>query len=86
MIPEEGLDWVMTTVNTLWRVHKSRVKKQYYYAFDNDDERWKNRPETMSDQQFWDLLQYWNMEEIEVNCKPLIEQKFYIFQFLILLI
>ncbi|KAL6574453.1 hypothetical protein OROHE_001357 [Orobanche hederae] len=65
MIPEEGFDWVMTTVNTLWRTHKSRVKKQYYYAFDNDDDRWKNRPETMSDQQFLDLLQYWNMEDIE---------------------
>lgn len=65
MIPEEGCDYVMTTVNTLWCVHKSRVKKQHYYAFDNDDDRWKNRPETMSDQQFLDLLQYWNMEEIE---------------------
>lgn len=77
MIPQEGLDWVMTTVNTLWRVHKSRVKKQHYYAFDSDDERWKNRPETMSDQQFLDLLQYWNMEEIEVFVHLSFKEVFY---------
>lgn len=66
MIPEEGLDYVMTTINILWRVHKLRVKKQHYYAYDNDDDRRKNCLKTMSDQQLLDLLQYRNMEEIEI--------------------
>ncbi|CAH9109533.1 unnamed protein product, partial [Cuscuta epithymum] len=62
MVPIEGRKWVMSTINDLWRVHKSRMKDKHYYAYTTDARRWKNRPKTISEQQFRDLLNYWDLE------------------------
>ncbi|XP_065870332.1 uncharacterized protein [Euphorbia lathyris] len=65
VISEDGRPWVMTTISGAWRVYKSRIKKKHYTAYDNDDERRKNRPDFLSDEQFETLLQFWNDDKVK---------------------
>ncbi|CAH9095149.1 unnamed protein product [Cuscuta epithymum] len=65
MVPMEGQKWVFSTINDLWRVHKSRMKKAHYYAYTTNEERWKNRPKTIPENIFKDLVNYWNVDEVE---------------------
>ena len=60
----------MGIVGERWRCHKCSMKKQHYYKYDTDDERWKYRPTTISDDQFKILLEYWNCPAIEVLFCP----------------
>uniref|UniRef100_A0A803N910 Transposase n=1 Tax=Chenopodium quinoa TaxID=63459 RepID=A0A803N910_CHEQI len=53
----------MDAVNNCWRYHKCQIKKKHFYAYDNDALRWKNKPDTISNLQFRDLLLYWNTDE-----------------------
>lgn len=43
----------------LWRLHKSRIKAEYYSKYETDEERLKHRPLTIPLEQFRVLLQYW---------------------------
>ncbi|XP_021763843.1 uncharacterized protein LOC110728515 isoform X2 [Chenopodium quinoa] len=63
MVPDGGISWVMDAVNNCWRYHKCQIKKKHFYAYDNDALRWKNKPNTISNLQFRDLLLYWNTDE-----------------------
>ncbi|XP_021773732.1 uncharacterized protein LOC110737709 [Chenopodium quinoa] len=63
MVPDGGISWVMDAVNNCWRYHKCQIKKKHFYAYDNDALRWKNKPDTISNLQFRDLLLYWNTDE-----------------------
>uniref|UniRef100_A0A803MDF8 Transposase-associated domain-containing protein n=1 Tax=Chenopodium quinoa TaxID=63459 RepID=A0A803MDF8_CHEQI len=63
MVPHAGLNWVMDAVNSCWKYYKCQIKKKHFYAYDTDDLRWKHKPDTISDQMFEDLLQYWHTDE-----------------------
>ncbi|XP_057247174.1 uncharacterized protein LOC125492854 [Beta vulgaris subsp. vulgaris] len=69
MVPDQGKKWVFESINASWRGHKCRVKQKHYYAHETDEKRWENRPKTVSDSQFKDLLEYWNCSLIEKEAK-----------------
>ncbi|XP_021756876.1 uncharacterized protein LOC110721947 [Chenopodium quinoa] len=63
MVPHAGLNWVMDAVNSCWKYYKCQIKKKHFYAYDTDDLRWEHKPDSISDQMFQDLLQYWHTNE-----------------------
>ncbi|XP_065876739.1 uncharacterized protein [Euphorbia lathyris] len=64
-ISEAGKPWMMRTMSDAWRVYKSRIKKSYYKAYDNNNDRRKNRPNFLPDKEFETLLQFWNDAKVE---------------------
>lgn len=65
MVPEEGKKYVLESVNECWHVYKSRVKKIHFYKMPVEL-RWSNRPNGVPDDQFKNLLDYWNDPAVEV--------------------
>lgn len=65
MVPEAGRAWVMEAINESWKGHKCRTKKKHFYAYPTDALRWLHKPETISEPQFRELLQYWHTKEVE---------------------
>lgn len=65
-IPQQGEKWVFNTFNSLWRTHKSRMKKAHYTKYDTDEERIQNRPDQIPLEEFKMLLKYWSDEGVQV--------------------
>ncbi|XP_021728356.1 uncharacterized protein LOC110695433 isoform X2 [Chenopodium quinoa] len=68
MVPEAGREWVMQAINGSWKAHKCFTKRNYFSAYPTDDLRWFHKPDTISEPQFRELLQYWHSKEAEVLC------------------
>ncbi|KAL8155641.1 hypothetical protein AgCh_000876 [Apium graveolens] len=68
-IPPGGLKWINKTLNTCWRVHKSRVKKEHYTKYDSDELRIENRPLKIPLEDFKLLLKYWADEGVQSLAK-----------------
>lgn len=66
IISEEGKDYVLSSIGVLWRSYKSRLKGRHYFKFNNEKDRWQNRPKIVPDAHFRDLLDYWDLEEVQV--------------------
>ncbi|KAL8147689.1 hypothetical protein AgCh_005133 [Apium graveolens] len=66
-IPAQGEKYLNKTLNTLWRVHKSRVKKAHYTKYDSDEKRIQNKPHEIPLTDFKVLLKYWADEEVQEN-------------------
>lgn len=66
IISEEGKDHVLTSVGKLWCRHKCSVKAKHFTPYENDDDRLSNAPDTMPEEYFKDLLEYWNLELVQV--------------------
>ncbi|XP_063937382.1 uncharacterized protein LOC108203821 [Daucus carota subsp. sativus] len=64
VIPEEGYDWVMTTMRDLFRGYKARIRRDYYYKYQTGEERLENRPREVPLKDFKILLEYWADEKI----------------------
>ena len=60
IIPDEGKDWVLRTLDDNWRVYKSRIKSRCFKKFNNDRDRIKSKPANIPLEQFMALLRYWN--------------------------
>ncbi|XP_074338399.1 uncharacterized protein LOC141676612 [Apium graveolens] len=67
IIPEEGKGWVLRTMTELWRIHKSRVKAEYYTKYSTDVERLQNRPDSILLEKFKVLLEYWGDEDVQTK-------------------
>ncbi|KAL8115937.1 hypothetical protein AgCh_022435 [Apium graveolens] len=65
-IPAQGKKYLNKTLNTLWRVHKSHVKKAHYSNYDSDEKLIQNRPHEIPLEDFKVLLKYWADEEVQV--------------------
>ncbi|KAL8124269.1 hypothetical protein AgCh_012061 [Apium graveolens] len=65
-IPAQREKYLNKTLNTLWRVHKSRVKKAHYTKYDSDEKWIQNRPHEIPHEDFKVLLKYWAEEEVQV--------------------
>ncbi|XP_021851010.1 uncharacterized protein [Spinacia oleracea] len=50
IVPEAGRKYAMEAVNTSWRSYKCRFKKNHFYAYATDELRWKNKPDTISEE------------------------------------
>ena len=57
---------MLESVNGNWRTYKSRLKSLHYLAYDTDEERWAKRPSTVPENQFRELLTYWDSPEGKV--------------------
>lgn len=56
---------MLQSIRDSWRVFKSRIKRDHYYKYDNDEARWENRPTRVLDSHFKVLLQYWNDSTVQ---------------------
>lgn len=65
IIPEEGKDWVLRTLDDNWRVYKSRVKSRCFTKYDNDEDRIRSKPPNIPLEQFKVLLKYWSDESVQ---------------------
>lgn len=61
----------MRTIRDAWRVYKCRIKKNHYTAYDNDDERIKNRPDDIPLAEFKALVAYWGTAKVKVYLQSL---------------
>ncbi|KAL2930329.1 Fructose dehydrogenase cytochrome subunit, partial [Bienertia sinuspersici] len=55
----------MKTMDDQWRAYKSKMKSEHYYAYKTDAERLKSCPQTMPENQFRALINYWNSEPVK---------------------
>uniref|UniRef100_A0A803N8S7 Transposase n=1 Tax=Chenopodium quinoa TaxID=63459 RepID=A0A803N8S7_CHEQI len=70
MVPEAGREWVMQAINGSWKDHKCLTKKNFFYAYPTDALRWFHKPDTISEPQFRELLQYWHSKVAEKQQDP----------------
>jgi len=66
IVPPSAEKWVMQSIRDSWRVFKYRIKKDHYYKYGNDADRWKHRPSRAPEPHFKVLLEYWNDPTIKV--------------------
>uniref|UniRef100_A0A803MQV7 Transposase n=1 Tax=Chenopodium quinoa TaxID=63459 RepID=A0A803MQV7_CHEQI len=52
-------------INGSWKAHKCFTKRNYFSAYPTDALRWFHKPDTISEPQFRELLQYWHSKEAE---------------------
>ncbi|XP_021737550.1 uncharacterized protein LOC110704074 [Chenopodium quinoa] len=55
----------MEAVNYAWRIYKCRTKQKYFYAFATNEKRRAERPKTLLETYFEDLLNYWNLPKVQ---------------------
>lgn len=67
LVSSEGKDWALETIGCQWKGWKCRSKALYYYPYATYEERWKNRPNTIPESQFKQLLHYWDDEGTQVS-------------------
>ncbi|KAL8246230.1 hypothetical protein R6Q59_007446 [Mikania micrantha] len=48
-----------------YKVHKCRFKKKHFYQFGDDKTRWKNRPKSIPEGDFAQLLRLWNNTNVK---------------------
>ncbi|KAL6574897.1 hypothetical protein OROMI_012182 [Orobanche minor] len=65
--PAHGEKYINKTLNSLWRVHKSRVKKDHYTKYDSDEKRTENRPHDIPLEDFKILLKYRADEGLQIS-------------------
>ncbi|KAL2900070.1 Threonine--tRNA ligase [Bienertia sinuspersici] len=62
LISCEGKRWTLETLKEEWKGWKCRIKAKYYSPYATYDERWDKRPNTIPENQFKELLHYWDSE------------------------
>ncbi|XP_047268049.1 uncharacterized protein LOC124898445 [Capsicum annuum] len=68
-ILNNGKDWAIRSIDAAFRGCKSRLKKDHFYAYPNDEIRREKRPTSVPEPIFDDILAYWNLEEAENTFK-----------------
>ena len=67
IIPEEGKGSVLSSVGRLWRKYKCSVKARHFTPYDNDGDRLADPPITIPEAHFKELLEFWNLEQVQVK-------------------
>ncbi|KAJ1432573.1 putative transposase, Ptta/En/Spm, plant [Sesbania bispinosa] len=65
IIPDKGQKAVFSCINDAWRSYKSKVKKKHYEKYSTLKERLKNRPMTIPETHFKQLMAYWGNSTIQ---------------------
>ncbi|XP_056683804.1 uncharacterized protein [Spinacia oleracea] len=65
IISEEGKDHVLSSVGKLWRKYKCSVKANHFTPYNNNADRWESARDTIPDSHFKDLLEFWNLDQIQ---------------------
>ncbi|KAD6453727.1 hypothetical protein E3N88_08433 [Mikania micrantha] len=66
-VPDAAKKWVLMTIGHSYKVHKCRFKKKHFYQFRDDKTRWKNRPKSIPEGDFAQLLRLWNNTNVKIN-------------------
>ncbi|KAL2902528.1 Alanine--tRNA ligase [Bienertia sinuspersici] len=69
VISEEGREYVLGAVGRLWRRHKCIIENKHFSAYDNDNDRLEHAPESIPEQHFKELLEYWNLDIVQEESK-----------------
>ncbi|KAK1391738.1 hypothetical protein POM88_010794 [Heracleum sosnowskyi] len=65
VIPDDGQTWVYNTMNSAWKLHKCRMKKKHYTAYNTDEERMEHKTDRIPLEDFKMLLKYWGDESVQ---------------------
>ncbi|GJT37722.1 transposase, Ptta/En/Spm [Tanacetum coccineum] len=68
VVPENAKSWVLKSIGACWRGYKCRIKKKHFYKFKDTRTRWKNRPKSIPQKEFAQLLTLWNKKEVMDRC------------------
>lgn len=68
IVPEDAKSWVLMTIGACWRGYKCRIKKKHFYKFKDMQTRWKNRPKSIPQNDFSQLLAYWSKKDVMKHC------------------
>ncbi|KAL8239787.1 hypothetical protein R6Q59_016354 [Mikania micrantha] len=66
-VPDAAKKWVLMTIGHSYKVHKCRFKKRHFYQFKDDKTRWKNRPKSIPEGDFANLLRLWNNTNVKAK-------------------
>ncbi|KAL4573558.1 hypothetical protein LXL04_020368 [Taraxacum kok-saghyz] len=61
-------DWVLRSIGADWRGYKCSLKKKHSYQLKDNQTRWNNRPKNIPENDFLQLLNYWNKKEVMNQC------------------
>ncbi|GJR73854.1 hypothetical protein Tco_0086219 [Tanacetum coccineum] len=64
ILPEDAKSWVLKSIGACWRGYKCRIKKKHFYKFKDTRTRWNNRPKSIPQKEFAQLLTLWNKKEV----------------------
>nr|GEY78892.1 hypothetical protein [Tanacetum cinerariifolium] len=56
------------TIGACWRGYKCRIKKNHFYKFKDVQMRWKNRPKSIQQKDFSELLTLWRKKDVMKRC------------------
>ncbi|KAL2941264.1 hypothetical protein RDABS01_029614 [Bienertia sinuspersici] len=70
LISSEGKHETLETVKEEWKGWKSRINAKYYSPFATYHERWDKRPNTILENQFKELMHYWENEATKKQEDP----------------
>ncbi|XP_057436928.1 uncharacterized protein LOC130729257 isoform X3 [Lotus japonicus] len=65
IIPEKGRRAVFSRINDAWRRYKCCTKRNYFLKYSSMKERLKNRPTTIPEAHFKQLMTYWRNSTIQ---------------------
>ncbi|KAJ1419601.1 putative transposase, Ptta/En/Spm, plant [Sesbania bispinosa] len=65
IIPDKGQKAIFSRINDAWRSYKSKFKKKHYEKYSTLKERLKNRPMTIPETHFKQLMAYWGNSTIQ---------------------
>ncbi|PWA40872.1 transposase, Ptta/En/Spm [Artemisia annua] len=68
IVPEHAKSWVLMTIGACWRGYKRRIKKKNFYKFKDIQTRWKNRPKSIPQTDFSQLLTLWSKKDEMKRC------------------
>ncbi|GJQ93784.1 transposase, Ptta/En/Spm [Tanacetum coccineum] len=68
VVPENAKSWVLKSIGACWRGYKCRIKKKHFYKYKDTRTRWKNRPKSIPQKEFAQLLTLWNKKEVMDRC------------------
>ncbi|KAL8261398.1 hypothetical protein R6Q59_025447 [Mikania micrantha] len=63
-VPDTAKTWVLMTIGNAYKVHKCRFKKKHFYQYKDNKSRWRNRPKSIPEDDFSQLLSLWNNKTV----------------------
>ncbi|KAK1424444.1 hypothetical protein QVD17_19774 [Tagetes erecta] len=67
-VPDAAKTWILKTIGHAYKVHKCRFKKKHFYEHKDNKTRWKNRPKSIPEEDFTQLLRLWSKKDVVERC------------------
>ncbi|RYR03956.1 hypothetical protein Ahy_B06g083418 [Arachis hypogaea] len=69
IIPTEGKRMVLARINDNWRRYKTTIKRTHFLPYKCVNEMLKNRPKSIPESHFRNLVAYWRTEKVKAASK-----------------